>query len=324
MINVAPPSKRPLPRGWLLAAVGAMVLALFVGVDGFSLDTSMILLRWPRWLAAVMAGATLSLCGYGLQATTQNPLADPFMLGVSGGAAVGAAAATLFASWTAAAGAWSQTPVVVGASIGACAVLMILAVALRRRQTASGERIILLGMCINAIAWSLVALARVVVAPEHGVQMTQWLIGAIGYPSSVVLCAGACGVVVVVLTLWRHQHALGLLRFGHADAWRAGVDVPRVQRAVLIAVSIGVATAMLLGGALTFVGLFIPLWARSVAGAHESRGLLVAGLCGAASVVVADACVRAGFAALGTELPVGVLLAGLAGPMFAVWLWRRP
>ncbi len=265
-------------------------------------------LRLPRVVAAACCGALLAVAGTLLQALLRNPLADPYVLGVSGGAGVGALAALSLglAAWVAPA-----------ALAGAGAALSLLAVV----SLAGGggvQRVLLTGVVIATGCGALTSLL-LAVAPDPALRgMVHWLLGDFEHArAGGPAMAGLLALVGLGIALGRSLDALAL---GPAKAASLGVAVTGVQAAVIALAALASVGAVLLGGAIGFVGLVIPHLVRRLGAARHAWLLPQAALAGGALVMLADTAARSLVAP--QVLPAGVVTA-LIGVPFTLWLLAR-
>lgn len=320
----------PPPRGarfnsaLAVAALAAMALSLAIGSSGFGYTSADIVwqVRAPRVLAGFGAGAALALSGALMQLLTRNPLADPYVLGLSGGASVGALLAMLFAP-----AALTALAVMLGAAAGA-AVAMVLLFALAWRtlghagslQSPGDARstLLLIGVMIGA-GCSAVVSVLLVMAPDAPLRgMIFWLLGDLN--GAVVWWPLWLALPLALAMVWRGAPDLALLV--HGDAWAASLGVPVVQRRrmALAAAAIATGAAVATAGAIGFVGLVVPQALRLL-GVRAVRPLLLASaLAGGIFIVLADAAARTLVAPV--QLPVGVLSAAVGVPAF-LWLLVR-
>jgi iron complex transport system permease protein len=281
----------------------------------------------PRVLLGALVGAGLATAGVALQALLRNPLAEPFVLGVSGGAALGGtaalAASAVIGPATFLGGlASSGTSVALGASAGAAASTALVFALGRIGGKLVPEAALLVGVIFNAFAAGVITVVKVMVPPEDAARLLYWLMGAIGYADPGTLAAGAVllGVAVAVLVALSAQ--LNLLSLGDDEAASLGVEVGRARGAVFLAASLATGAAVALAGLVGFVGLIVPHLLRRLFGPDHRVLLPASALFGAAFLVLADAAARLAFLPLGSEPPVGALTALLGGPLF-LWLLRR-
>lgn len=323
-----------------LAAVAlALVLSCLVGAQRVSIaralageepDRAILLgLRLPRAALAAVVGCALAAAGTALQALLRNPLAEPFVLGVSGGAALGGTiillAATLAARLFGPLGGdvlGAAPPVAAGAIAGAAGATLLVFSLGRVGGRLVPEAALLVGIVFNAFAAAVITLLKVLVAPEQAARLLYWLMGAIGYETGTTLATGALCVGASVAVLVILSARLNLLALGDDEAAALGVNVGRARATVLLAASAATGAAVALSGMVGFVGLIVPHAARRVLGPDHRLLVPASALFGAAFLIVADALARLAFLPLGTEPPVGALTAFLGGPLF-LWLLRR-
>ena len=314
----------------LVAAAVAAALACAVGVlagsSGFGVASADIVwsIRVPRVLAGFGAGAALGLAGALMQLLTRNALADPYVLGVAGGASVGALGAMLLAG---AAGARAtEWGVAGGAAFGAAAASALLFGLLWRRLAStaivpSGEgatALLLVGVMIGAGCSALVSLILTLADEGQLRGMVFWLLGDLNGAThwEIVWIALALALAVV----WPTARELDWLARG--DAWAAtlGVPVGRRRRAVLLASALATGAAVATAGAIGFVGLVVAQGWR-LAGVLRTRELaILSALSGAGLLMAADLLARLVAAPL--ELPVGAVMALIGAPCF-IWFLAR-
>jgi ABC-type Fe3+-siderophore transport system permease subunit len=311
----------------VVAAVAALVLAgpalslgeALAALGGHGTSTARIVvfeLRLPRLLLALLVGAALGVAGAALQGLLANPLADPFLLGISGG---GAAAATAMVA---------LAPVVMVALVPACAMGGAwLATGLvwwlaRGPLGPSPTRMILAGVAVNAAA-SAVILAILAVAPSPRLPAALSItMGSFAGASPAAVAWITPFVLVPFAVLLHHGRDLGLLSMGEESAATLGVEVVTTRRRVFLAAAALCGAAVAFAGVIGFVGLVTPHLCRLVWG-HRPRGLLVrSAVAGAALTAAGDLVARTVVA--GVELPVGVITAVIGVPFFVALLRRSP
>jgi iron complex transport system permease protein len=264
-------------------------------------------LRAPRVLLAGIVGASLALAGAVMQTLLQNDLADPYVLGVSGGASAGAVASLAL---------WPALPPGPAAAVGAAgAVTLVRSVA---RGSHDPTRLVLSGVAVGSLLAGATGLVLVLAPADRLLRSaTYWLFGGLGTPRWPALILPL--VLLLSVAAWMRVRAARLdrLSLGEDVAASLGVDVARLRREAL-AVSIALtAVAVAAAGLIGFVGLVAPHVARRSVGGVHRRVVPVAALAGAALVMAADAVARVAFAP--REVPVGLLTAALGGPFF---LWQ--
>jgi iron complex transport system permease protein len=305
----------------LVALTGAVVASMFVGVsigpDGVSFDVELLPLRAARVALAAIVGAGLAATGAALQALLRNPLADPYVLGVSGGAAMGGALALALGLVGVGLG------LHVSALAGAVGATALLAWFLARDRGGRGETALLVGVTLNAFSWALVAVVRAALPADRTQILSVWLVGSVGYPEPFDLALAATVTALGIAALVVAAGDLGLLRAGEEEAARLGVDLRRARLLAYGGASALVGVAVSTSGVIGFIGLIAPHAVRLVVGRDERIVLPASALFGAACLVVFDTAARASFALFDSELPTGALTAVVGAPVFAFALWRR-
>jgi iron complex transport system permease protein len=312
----------------LVGLILALLIGLYVGyqpVDLASLKSDPIVravflrLRLPRVVMAGLVGASLAMVGAALQALFRNPLADPFTLGVSGGASLGASTAIAFGLGVSFLG----LPLIfIAAFVGAG-----LSVFLVYRLARSGSGVILPGALLLAgVVLNLSASAGVLVIQYfatygRALQILRWMIGSLDVVGFDLIWKMLILLVPGWLVLLAHARDLHLLATGEESAASLGVDVRRTERIVFAACSLIVGVTVSVGGTIGFVGLIVPHAVRLLFG-QDVRVLLPASfLLGAAFLVLADTLARVAISP--SELPVGAITALMGGPVFLILLRRQ-
>jgi iron complex transport system permease protein len=307
----------------LAVAFGTEPVSLFRAVtDASSLDHTIVFdARLPRVLLAAVAGGGLALVGVAFQAVLGNPLAEPYVLGVSGGAALGATVAIV-------AGLTGAT--LVGASIvpvaalvgGMGATALVYGVA-RAGGGVTRTSMLLAGVVVNAIASAAITLVKTLVAASQAQELLFWLMGFLDVPSAAQLGFVTLYVALGAVILLRDAGRLTLLALGDEAAMHLGVDVRALERRTFLACSLVVGAVVSVTGLIGFVGLVVPHALRRLFG-PDARTLLPASLvAGGGVLVLCDLVSRALFRWLHTEPPVGAVTALVGGPVFLVLLRRR-
>jgi iron complex transport system permease protein len=318
----------------LVVALGACLLAPLVGSTPISLpralDTSIpwdrnvdaqifFVARLPRVLAAALVGSALAAAGVVFQALLRNPLATPFTLGISAGAALGAMLALTFGA-TLAAAAWATVPLASFAGAVA-AVLVVYAMAAARHRGFSTDVLLLAGVTLNSLLSALILLVQYFADVTQALQTVRWLLGDLdvaGYAPLLAASPMVAGACVLFLTLPR---ALNLLALGTDHAAARGIDPLRAQRIAFVSASLATGAAVSVGGPIGFIGIVVPHLVRLLVGA-DHRVVLPASLgFGAAFLVACDLVSRTVLAPV--ELPVGIVTALIGGPFFLWLLIRR-
>ena len=269
-------------------------------------------LRLPRVLTAAAVGAGLAMAGGVMQSLTRNPLADPYLLGLSSGASLGAAAVLLL-------GLGVLLPV--AAFAGAMLALLATLSLARVGGTLTPTRAVLAGMAISQLAAAATSFVVFWTAKGDSYQeIVAWLLGSLAATtwSSVAIAAGA--LVVAALVLVAAAGRLDAFAFGDTAAASLGVAPNRTRWFLMTVVALLTGALVAVSGSIGFVGLLVPHAVSPLTGPSHRRLLPVAGLAGAVLLVWADTLARTVFAP--RELPVGIVTALLGAPVFA-WLLRR-
>ena len=301
-------------RRRLYAALPALLLAVTAAALHFGsagVDLEMIRnLRAPRVAAAAGVGALLALSGLAMQTLLRNPLADPYVLGTSGGAAVGALLALMFG-----------ITITVGAAAGALAAGALLLWLARRAMATTDDaspRLILAGAMLAALFGAMASLLLALTPDQRLRGAIFWLVGDLSGADD----AGVSLAAAAVFAAWFvvRERALDRLLLGSVAAHLLGEPVKRLRFELLLGASLAAALAVASAGAIGFVGLVVP-HALRLAGLQRTRDLaLLSPIGGAALVVAADLLART--VALPIELPVGAVMALIGAPVF-VWFLAR-
>jgi iron complex transport system permease protein len=271
-------------------------------------------LRLPRALLGCLVGGALSSSGVAFQALLRNPLADPYILGVSAGAAVGALCAALLLPGDA----FLPLPfcAFLGAVIAASAVFLLA----RRRSGVSRERLILMGVIVGAFLNALIMLMVALAPPGRIPGAVYWLMGdlGLGTPRRVgMLLPYVAGGTAVLFLLSR---GLDLMLLGDDAAFQAGLPVEKVKAATYVTASLLAGSVVAVSGLIGFVGLIVPHGARVLVGSGHRRLVPAAFLLGGTFLILADIAART--VSPSGELPVGAVTA-LSGAPFFLYLLRR-
>jgi iron complex transport system permease protein len=317
--------------GLLLASLAVLVASLALGSVAVSpvrvvqaliarstdmVDEIVLGLRLPRALGGFACGALLGLAGALLQVLLRNPLAEPYVLGVSGGAAAFALAAMLFSmSW------WS----VDAAAFAGAFLSILLVLGLARRELWRGEpqdtspRLLLTGAVIAA-GWGALITLMLAVAPENRLRgMVFWLTGdlnGVAFPWTGLIALGIALVAIVPVA-----PQLNVLLRGDVAAQALGVPVARLRLRVYLVASLAAAAAVTTAGTIGFVGLVVPHVLRLAFGNDQRMLLPASALGGGLAVMAADLVARTVIAP--AQLPVGVITALVGVPVFLWMLLRR-
>jgi iron complex transport system permease protein len=293
------------------------ILAVLTGADESSAAADIVLrVRLPRVSLGALVGASLAVAGVLFQALLRNPLADPYVLGVSGGAALGGIL-VLSLGGAFGLGYAAVPPAAFASAMVTTALLYVIAGASTRVSSTS---LLLTGVVFNSFASAAIVFVASIGGLTEGANIFLWLIGSLsstrvemsGWVALFLVLGLACAIPLA--------RGLNLSALGEESAQQLGVDIDRQRRIVLIATSLMVGAAVSVAGLIGFVGLIIPHLLRLVLGPDHRLLIPAAALGGAAFLVVCDTIARTVLD--GRELPVGAITALVGGPLF-LWLLRR-
>ena len=318
-------------------ALGAVVLLLtmfvssLVGTERVSVRTALggagspsapnpdyeifVRVRLPRICLAAIVGAALASSGVVFQALLRNPLADPYILGISSGAGLGATIAVLSGvSWTL----WGRSPIAVFAFLGAIGGIWIVWLIGRLTGKFYITGLLLGGVIVNAFFSAVIMFLTAVANSQHIYATIFWLMGNMIEEDFLVLwIAGGC-VIAGVLGLFFISPHLNVLSLGEADARNIGINVKRIQAIAFAITAMMTAVAVSLSGLIGFVGLIIPHGVRLMFGPDHRQLIPLSSIAGAIFLVWADTVARVVVAP--AQLPVGVVTAIVGGPLFLILL----
>lgn len=311
-----------------------MLLALFIGPTPFTpgdllallrpdsaplpehVRTAMLQLRLPRVLLAALTGGALGVCGAAIQGLFRNPLAEPGLIGVSAGAALGAVLVLVVLP-----NVFPGLLVPLAACLGAGATVWLVLRIARRAGRTHVVTALLAGVAINAIAGASIGVLTYIADDAALRSLTFWLFGSLGRADWPIILAITPALLLPMLLLPRYAQALNAWLLGEDAARHLGVPIERVKRHVPVLVTLGVGAAVAATGVIGFVGLVVPHLVRTLTGPDHRRVLPASALAGALLLVLADAAARG--MATPAEVPVGLITALLGGPFFLWLLIRR-
>ena len=323
------PSRTPALALLAAALLGALALALAIGAmpmpfaDILGEEAALqrlvfIEIRAPRVALAGLVGAALAVSGAALQGLFRNPLADPGLIGVSSGAALGAVAMIVL-------GAGPASPLTayalpLAAMLGAVLVTLFLWAFASRYGRFSVVTILLVGIAVNALA--AVGLGAFQYLSDEGQlrTLTFWMLGSFGRANWPTVLPAALAMVAAAAPLFFVARALDLMQLGESEAFHLGVAVQRLKRRVIFCAAAAVGAGVALSGIIGFVGLVVPHLVRLLLGASHRWVLPGAALLGAALTVLADLLART--VAAPAEIPVSLVTSALGAPFF-LWLIAR-
>jgi iron complex transport system permease protein len=270
-------------------------------------------IRLPRILLAAAVGSSLATAGASYQALLRNPLAEPYLLGVSNGAAVGTMLALLFFGSLE----WSRPLMAFAGALVATFAVYRLA---RGRVGATPERLILAGVIVTTFLSSIIVFVTTMMDATRIRSFTFWLLGDLSGANSGLLPVPIAVAVVGAIILTLNARSLNLLMLGERDAFDLGVEVSRVRMTVFLIASLLVGSSVAASGSVGYVGLVVPHLTRLSVGSDNRISIPSATLGGALFVIIADTIARTVIAP--RELPVGAITALIGAPLF-IYLLKR-
>lgn len=306
--------------GLIILLIFALAAAIYFGSENlsfFELDQtqSSILfnVRLPRVLLGAAVGASLAVAGAALQSLLRNPLAEPYLLGVSNGAALGTMLAFVF---------FSQTDfarplfAIAGASLATFAVYQMA----KSRAGMNTERLVLSGVIVTTFLSSLLVLLTSLLDTTKLRSFTFWLLGDLSQATTNGYVLTGIAVILGTILLSSQAKALNLMMIGERDALDFGVEVRRVRLIIFATASALVGISVAASGSVGYVGLIVPHLIRLSIGSDNRLVVPFSAISGAIFVVLADTIARTAIAP--RELPVGAITALIGAPMF-IWLLRK-
>ncbi|KAA0225998.1 iron ABC transporter permease [Fimbriimonadia bacterium ATM] len=293
--------------------------ALLSGPDALHGSPDQVLfwhLRLPRAVAAILVGASLGSAGAAFQALFRNPLADPYVIGVSSGAAVGGALATVFGLATALGG----LALVAFAFASAIATLVLVFALARAGATLNVSSLLLAGVTVGACLWAVITLI-LVLAGQDAVQVLSWLLGDLRATNWLHVATISVVFIGSFFVLLSTARSLDVFALGEESATTLGVDAERLKRKVLISGACMTSAAVSIVGIVGFVGLFVPHIVRTIAGSRVSRVMPLSALAGACALLLAD--LAAQRVVPDREINVGVVTALVGAPFLFIALRKR-
>ncbi|QLY33685.1 iron ABC transporter permease [Nocardia huaxiensis] len=286
--------------------------------ENLGLDTIIWQLRVPRTLLAAIVGAGLAVAGAAMQTLVRNPLADPYLLGVSSGAGVGAAAVITSGAF-ASAGLWALSAGALTGALAAAAAVFLIAVA---QGGLTPLRLVLTGTVLGSM---FAALSSYMIFrstdPAAAQSVLFWLLGSLAGADWTRIALPATVVALSAVALFAAASWLDALSLGADTAASLGIPVRELRIALFILLAVLVGVLVAVSGGIGFVGLVVPHAARLLVGPRHRSLLPACALCGALFLVVADAATR--ILVRPTEIPVGVLTGLIGAPAFLLLMGRR-
>jgi iron complex transport system permease protein len=307
----------------IIALIMLSILSLMIGSSGFShhlwITTHeggfhILQYRFCRIMLAIIAGSSLAASGASLQALFRNPLADPHLFGISGGAALGASIAIAFFA--------SDLMPSTGAIIGGLCAFLLVFFYLQTSQNGPLSHCLLVGILINSLAAALITLIKTML-PAHKTQsLLFWLVGSITVvePSHFLIIVPLW--LIGILSLWFIKGELEILSFGIEETRLLGIDADKIVKIAIVANCILVGNVVAFCGMIGFLGLVAPHFIRMLVDANLRTLLPIASFVGALLLVGFDTLSRLSFFLWQSEVPVGAISALILSPVFFFLLMK--
>ncbi len=306
--------------GLLLLLIGALLMATLLGSEKLSFfeltesqKTILFDIRLPRVLLGACVGASLAVAGASLQSLLRNPLAEPYLLGVSNGAALGTMLAFVFFSQFEYA-----RPVcsILGAGLATFAVFQMA----QSRAGMNVERLVLSGVIVTTFLSSIIVLLTSLLDAAKLRSFTFWLLGDLSQATSNGFYLTSTAAIAGTMILSSQARALNLMMIGERDAFDFGVEISKVRLIVFATASALVGISVAASGSVGYVGLIVPHLIRLIVGSDNRLVVPFSAIAGAIFVVLADTVARV--AIVPRELPVGAITALIGAPLF-IYLLRK-
>tara|TARA_Y100001936_G_scaffold253301_1_gene317155 strand:+ start:3243 stop:4280 length:1038 start_codon:yes stop_codon:yes gene_type:complete len=277
-------------------------------------------IRIPRVLLAGFVGASLGLSGASLQGLFRNPLADPGLIGVSAGAALGAALVIVLGSTYIPAYIFNTLALPISAVAGAALVISLLYFFTRGFGYQGITYMLLIGIAVNAFASVGIGILTFISTDSELRGLTFWTMGSFGGASWQIILPALMIIILSMLWMIPSSRKLDLLQLGEPEAYRLGIDVQKLKFKVIVSSAITVGISVSLSGMIGFVGLVVPHLVRLLGGVNHSYLLPASAFLGASLMMGADLLSRLLIAP--AELPVGLITSAIGAPFF-LWLIFR-
>lgn len=336
----APRSARSLKRPAILGGLALLLAAAFVvslvtgavpvsvpdvlrALFGFEVDAQTAaviqMIRLPRAVLAVIVGGALAGAGAAFQGLFRNPLADPSLIGVSSGAALGAVLVIVFGGLVVAAIPAAASPFLLPLAAfggGLAATFAIQGLAQSRGEAATAM-LLLAGIAINALTWALTGFLVYLANDAQLRDFTFWSMGSLASANWQSVLMSAIPISAALAVIVTRARSLDAMLLGEREALHLGVPVQRLKHIVMIAAALAVSSAVAVSGVIGFVGIVVPHVVRMIAGPDHRIVLPGSILSGATLLLVADSFARIVVAP--AELPIGLVTAAIGSPFF-LWL----
>ncbi len=269
-------------------------------------------IRLPRVLLGAICGVGLALCGVLMQCVTKNPIAEPYILGISSGASCGAVAIIVLGGMSS----LGITSITGGAFIGSIvSVVLVFAIGTQMGRITSTTRLVLSGMAISTIFSALTNL--LIYSAKNSNQAKNalfWTIGSLGGAKWEVLLIPFIALVIVTIVSFIMSKSLDILLLGDDSAVILGINVKLVKSVILILATLLTSTLVAITGAIGFIGLVVPHVCRTIAGSDHKKLIILSSLVGSIFLILSDVVARWIFPPI--EIPIGIITSLVGGPFF--------
>ena len=322
-------SQRYLLFIFLISLIVSILLAVTIGSFKISvfdilfgeLDelsrTILFTIRMPRVMLAAFVGASLAISGACLQGLFRNPLADPGLIGVSAGAALGAAFAIVFSSHFISLNFLGPYLIPFSAIIGSASVIIILFIITKGFGYDGVTYMLLAGIAVNAIAGVGIGLLTYISDDSELRSLTFWTMGSFGGITWPLIIPALVVILLSIIWIIGLSRKLDLIQLGDVEASRLGINIKKVRFGVIISSAVVVGISVALSGMIGFVGLVVPHLVRLLGGVNHLYVLIGSAIFGSILMVISDMMCRIIISP--AELPVGLITSGLGSPFF-LWL----
>lgn len=306
---------------WLGVSIGSVKVPIStlwnIGADEIATNIFWKI-RMPRVILAGLVGASLAISGAAFQALLKNPLADPYTLGVSSGASVGAVATLFFSISVPFLGMYTLP---VFSMIGAFGtMLLVILFAKLVDRSMKMETLILTGIIFSSFLGSVISL-MIALTGEELRQIISWLLGSVSMRGWSYVQMALPFILIGTFLLWLNRRELNAMLFGEERAKHLGVDVKKRKMMILIGGSMLTGSAVAVSGTIGFVGLVVPHMTRLLFGSDNRHVLPLSFINGASLLIICDLVSRTIIAP--TELPIGIITAFIGAPVFAFIFFKQ-
>ena len=276
-------------------------------------------IRLPRVLLGAICGAGLALCGVLMQCVTKNPIAEPYILGISSGASCGAVTIIVLGGMST----LGITSITGGAFIGSIVSgILVFAIGTQMGRTTSTTRLVLSGMAISTIFSALTNL--LIYSAKNANQAKNalfWTIGSLGGAKWDVLLIPFIALVIVTIVSFIMSKSLDILLLGDDSAVILGINIKLVKSIILILATLLTSTLVAITGAIGFIGLVVPHVCRTIAGSDHKKLIILSSLVGSIFLILSDIVARGIFPPI--EIPIGIITSLVGGPFFLYLICKK-